>query len=140
MPPAPVPLQEDVPDPVNVAQARLFQGPDNLPQASLAPVAVNNGEIFNDPVLIPSQSECDVYLSQNIKGKIWNREYVDLALLLYQNFVGQIDKPQSVISCDNQLCALVVQSNKIAKHRECLDQVKIRGFWLVLVLFLIQFY
>jgi hypothetical protein len=117
LPPAPVPLQENVPDLVNVAQARPFQGPDNLPQAPLAPVAVNNGEINNDPFLIPSQSECDVYVSQNIKEKIWNREYVDLALLLYQIFVSQIYKPQSVISYDNQLGVLVVQSNKNSKAK-----------------------
>ena len=40
-----------------------------------------------------------------------------MALLLYQNFVGQIDKPQSVISYDNQFGALVVQSNKNSKAK-----------------------
>jgi hypothetical protein len=37
---------------------------------------MNNGEINDNPNLIPSQSECDVYISQNLKEKNWNREYM----------------------------------------------------------------
>lgn len=40
-----------------------------------------------------------------------------MALLLYQNFVSQINKPESVIRYDNQLGAFVVQSNKNSKAK-----------------------
>jgi hypothetical protein len=40
----------------------------------------------NDPLLIPSFTETDVFISQTLKEKVWNFEYVDLALFLRQNF------------------------------------------------------
>ncbi|VDI77783.1 Hypothetical predicted protein [Mytilus galloprovincialis] len=79
------------------------------------PMPNQNGEINNDPMLIPNQSECDVYVSQNLKEKIWNREFIDLSLLLYQNFISQIDRPQNVISYDNAAGSLVITSNKNSK-------------------------
>jgi hypothetical protein len=39
----------------------------------------------------------------------------DLALLLYQNFISQLDKPQNVVGYDNESDSLVVQPNKQSK-------------------------
>jgi hypothetical protein len=63
------------PAPVPQAPVPLQQAPVCLPQAPLAPAHMNNGEINDNPNLIPSQSECDGYISQNLKEKIWNRVY-----------------------------------------------------------------
>ena len=63
-------------------------------------------------MIIQIQSECDVYISQNLKEHIWNREYIDLALLLYQNCISQVDKPQNIVGYDNDSGSLVVQPNK----------------------------
>ena len=70
--PAPIPA----PAPVPQAPVPLQRAPVYLPQAPLAPAHMNNGEINDNPNLIPSQSECDVYISQNLKEKNWNREYM----------------------------------------------------------------
>ncbi|CAC5424270.1 unnamed protein product [Mytilus coruscus] len=104
---APVPLQIQAPMPIQRQPA--IQGPEapvlnvQAPFAQVeipAPVPMpnQNGEINNDPMLIPNESECDVYVSQNLKEKIWNREFIHLSFLLYQNFVSQIDRPQNVLS------------------------------------------
>ncbi|CAC5389956.1 unnamed protein product [Mytilus coruscus] len=117
---APVPLQIQAPMSI---EGQAMQGPVTPAlnvQASFAqveipapvPMPYQNGEINNDPMLIPNQSECDVYVSQNLKEKIWNRKFIDLSLLLYQNFISQIDRPQNVISYDNAAGSLVITSNK----------------------------
>ena len=78
---APLPLQIQAPLPIERQPA--LQGPVtpalNI-QASFAQVEIpapvpmpnNNFEINSDPMLIPNQSECDVYVSQRIVRK--NRE------------------------------------------------------------------
>ncbi|CAC5407041.1 unnamed protein product [Mytilus coruscus] len=117
----PVPLQIQAPMPIKRQHA--MQGPVTPAlhvQAPFAQVEIpapvpmpnQNGEINNDPMLIPNQSECDVYVSQNLKEKIWNREFIDLSLLLHQNFISQIDRPQNVKSYDNASGSLVITSNK----------------------------
>lgn len=75
---APIPA----PAPVPQAPVPLQEAPLYLPKAPLTPAHMNNGEIIDNPNLIPNQSECDVYIFQNLKEKNWNREYIDLALLL----------------------------------------------------------
>ena len=88
------PAHIPAPAPVPQAPVPLQQAPAYLPQTPLAPAHMNNGEINDNPNLIPSQSECDVYISPNLKENNWNREYIDLALVLYQNFKssGQTSK------------------------------------------------
>ena len=66
--PAPA-IVPQVPVPLQQASAYVTQAP-------LAPAHMNNGEINDNPNLIPSHSECDVYISQNLKEKNWNREYM----------------------------------------------------------------
>ena len=57
------------------APVLLQQAPIYLPEATLAPADMNNGEINDNPKHIHSQSEYDVYISQNLKEKNWNRVY-----------------------------------------------------------------
>jgi hypothetical protein len=109
--PAPIPAPATVPQ----APVPLQQAPAYVPQAPLAPAHMNNGEINDNPNLIASHSECDVYISPNLTVKIWNREYIDLALLLYQNCISQVETPQNVVGYDNESGSLVVQPNKQSK-------------------------
>ncbi|VDI59364.1 Hypothetical predicted protein [Mytilus galloprovincialis] len=123
---APLPLQIQAPS-LPIERQPALQGPvtpalnvqarhlRKLKLPAPVPMPNQNGEINNDPMLIPNQSECDVYVSQNLKEKIWNREFIDLSLLLYQNFISQIDRPQNVISYDNAAGSLVITSNKNSK-------------------------
>ena len=54
----------------------------------------------NDPMLLTCNNETDIFLSKSMKDKIWNLEYVDLALLLRQNFNFQNEK-QNYISLED---------------------------------------
>ena len=103
--------------PVTVLQAPvpLQQAPAYVPQAPLAPAHMNNGEINDNPNLIANHSEFDVYISPNLTEKIWNREYIDLALLLYQNCISQVETPQNVVGYDSESGSLVIQPNKQSK-------------------------
>ena len=114
LPAANLPIQQNLPvQPLEPPPPPMIQAPLAVVNA---PGPQNNGEIItNDPILIPNQYECDVYVSQALKDKIWNREYIDLALLLYQNFMSQVDKPQGVVGYDSVNGTLVVQSNKNSK-------------------------
>ena len=58
------------------------------PQGNTVSLDINydNPVAQNDPLLIPSfTNETDVFISQTLKEKVWNFEYVDLALFLRQN-------------------------------------------------------
>ena len=74
--PLPLPIQAPLP----IERQPALQGPVTPAlnvQAPFAQVEIpapvpmpnQNGEINNDPMLIPNQSECDVYVSQNLKEK-----------------------------------------------------------------------
>ena len=101
-PNAPVPRQEPVQrqEPVPVVQR---QEPVPVPVATcnIAVQADNNvinGEDFlsdnthiannisNDPLIVPMNNEIDLFVNQSMKEKIWGLQYVNLALLLHQNF------------------------------------------------------
>jgi hypothetical protein len=49
--------------------------------------------------------------------------YIDLALLLYQNFISQVDKPQNVVGYDNESGSLVVQPNKQSNKIQVRNEV-----------------
>ncbi|CAC5390764.1 unnamed protein product [Mytilus coruscus] len=79
------------------------------------PMPNQNGEINNDPLLIPNQSECDVYVSQNLKEK-----YEIENLLICHYFSIKIlsvilTDLQNVISYDNTAGSFVITSNKNSK-------------------------
>lgn len=42
--------------------------------------------INNDPLVVPLCNETDLFISQSLKEKIWGLQYINLALLLHQNF------------------------------------------------------
>jgi hypothetical protein len=43
-----------------------------------------------------------------MSNQIWNLEYIDLAHLLYKNFVSNIDKPKKVLGFDEDGDILIV--------------------------------
>ena len=70
----------------------------------------------NEPLLIPGFStEIDIFITQAMKDKVWNFEYVDLSLFLRQNFENNIgQKPCSLEIVDGKL--VVQQRTKRIKH------------------------
>jgi len=67
---------------------------------------IENGEAL----IIPTKSDIDVFVSQKMCNQIWNLEYIDLAHLLYKNFVSNIDKPKKVLGFDEDGDILVERS------------------------------
>jgi hypothetical protein len=57
---------------------------------NLAPSHVNP-----DPLLMPFSNELDIFVSQNTKEKIWNIDYIDLAILLRNNVTVPNEKTTS---------------------------------------------
>ena len=85
------------------------------------PVVANGENLLNmpctndthTPMLMAFSNELDIVLPQTLKDKIWNLEYIDLSLLLRQNF-NFPNENQNCIAADNG--RLVLQSvNKPAK-------------------------
>jgi hypothetical protein len=86
----PLPEPQQTAPLVNTTQAHVVQQP--------VPVQSSTGEISSlvhitssnqdEPLFIPGLTkEYDMFISQSLKEKIWNFEYIDLYLLLKQNFV-----------------------------------------------------
>jgi hypothetical protein len=73
---------------------------------NLAPSRVNP-----DPLLMPFSNELDIFVSQNTKEKIWNIDYIDLAILLRNN-VTVPNEMQNCISVDNGRL-IIQQMNKV---------------------------
>jgi predicted nucleotidyltransferase len=67
---------------------------------------IENGEAL----LIPTKSDIDVFVSQNMCNQIWNLEYIDLAHLLFKNVVSNIDKPKKVLGFDEDGDILIERS------------------------------
>ena len=111
-PQPPVPqVQEAPPPPVPAPVAQPIQQPVQQPEIFPAPQNVNpNGEVL----LIPTKSDIDVFVSQKMSNQIWNLEYIDLAHLLYKNFVSNIDKPKKVLGFDED-GDILVERNKYSK-------------------------
>ena len=62
------------------------------------------GEHYQDPIPIPTYAEQDIFVNDGIKNKIWNGEYIDLALLLRPNFCQSATNTSSTLTVvDNQL-------------------------------------
>ncbi|CAC5407839.1 unnamed protein product [Mytilus coruscus] len=96
--------------------------PPHLPQQPIVPTdwnskrqptarnIVQNGEIL----VIPTSNDVDVFVPQKIINQIWNLEYVDLAQLLYKNFVSNIDQPKKVLGFDED-GDILIERNKYSK-------------------------
>jgi hypothetical protein len=58
---------------------------------------------------------CDIFVSQNTKENIWNMGYIDLAILLRNNFTVP-NEMQNCISVDNGHL-VIQQMNKVVKDK-----------------------
>ncbi|CAC5390599.1 CYP4B1 [Mytilus coruscus] len=93
--------------------------PNNQPppqkQLKTTAVQAGPGNTFNNTgsLLMPCANEIDIIVSQQIKEKIWNFEYVDFGTLLKQNsqYYSNLDQKQSV-TVEN---GMLVISNKPLK-------------------------
>jgi hypothetical protein len=65
---------------------------------------------YREALIIPTKNDIDVFVSQKMCNQIWNLEYIDLAHLLYANFVSNIDKPEKVLGFDEDGDILVERS------------------------------
>ena len=76
---------------------------------------------------MPFSNELDIFVSQNTKEKIWNMDYIDLAILLRNNFTVP-NEMQNCISVDNGRL-VIQQMNKVvkAKHIENIDSWRCLG-------------
>ncbi|CAC5384571.1 unnamed protein product [Mytilus coruscus] len=86
---APAPEEEPVPE--EVAQVK---------ELKTTAAQAGSGNTFNNtcPLLMPCSNEIDIIVSQQIKEKMWNFEYVDFGTLLKQNsqYYNNYDQKQSV--------------------------------------------
>lgn len=67
---------------------------------------IDNGPVQqNEPLLMPGlSSELDIFISQSLREKAWNFEYVELSLFLRQNFESNIgNKPCNLEIVDGKL-------------------------------------
>lgn len=62
-----------------------------------------NGESDYDPLPICTFNDLDIFITDSSKQKIWNSEYIDLALLLRQNFCPNTDTVGTLTVVNNQL-------------------------------------
>jgi hypothetical protein len=61
----------------------------------IAPLGEVN-QIFDEPLLMPGFNEVDIFVCQKVKDKIWNFEYIDLALMLRSNFNNQHNSEDTI--------------------------------------------
>jgi len=105
--PEPVVQQEQVPASIHTATIGIqadntvINGEDFTIDST--PVSCN---INNDPLIVPMNNDIDLFVSQNVKEKIWGLQYVNLALLLQQNF----DIPNETTKSN---CLTVVNGNVV---------------------------
>ena len=116
----PAPIQQPVVPPV------AFQQPAVLPATTAVGVQATQGNVIsldvnnvtlqeeNEPLLIPGFSnETDVFISQTLKDKVWNFEYVDLALFLRQNFESNVGQKSSNLEVIDGKLVLQQKNKKI---------------------------
>ena len=113
---AAVPQIQHLPAPVIPPVQPVLQQVATQNQGVQAEPVVANGENLlnmpctNDthtPMLMAFTNELDIFLPQALKDKIWNLKYIDLSLLLRQNF-NLPNENQNCIAVDNG--RLVLQS------------------------------
>ena len=74
-----------------------------------------NANINNAPLMIPMSNELDIFVSQNIREKVWNFQCIDLSLLSKSNF-SVPNETQNCIAVEEG--KLVVQTtSKPQKHK-----------------------
>ncbi len=80
-------LNQQRPEPANPE-------PEPEPEPELVPPALgevddNNEPHIEEPLMVPGFNDTDIFISQKLKEKIWNFEYIDLSLLLHNNLNNQ---------------------------------------------------
>ena len=78
--------------------------PSSGVQSTISFTCVNaNGESDYDPLPFCTFNDLDIFITDTSKQKIWNSEYIDLALLLRQNFCPNTDTMGTLTVVNNQL-------------------------------------
>ena len=113
-------IQQQVPPVQEQPQVQpLVQQPQVAPAVDIQPqnqdFQVPLGEVdvvnFDEPELVPQCNEVEIFVSNSTKEKIWNFDYIDLALLHKSNFHNQNDQIILTVS-DGKL---VLQPKKLKK-------------------------
>lgn len=68
-----------------------------------------------DPLPVLTFNDIDIFVSDATKEKIWNSQYIELALLLKENFTPNIENSGSLVVVNNQL-TLKPYSSKVKVH------------------------
>ena len=68
-------------------------------------------EVYDEPLMLPGFNEVDIFISQKLKDKIWNFEYIDLSLMHRKNFNSQTNNENTIGINEGML---VIQ-NKVKK-------------------------
>ena len=114
--PVPQPPVQPVPQlPVAQQSSQGVQTTQSLVNGEQLLNLVPSASVNQEPLLLPYSNELDIFVSQNIKEKIWNLEYVDLSTLLKNNFTVP-NETQNCISIDNGRL-IVSQMNKVLKTK-----------------------
>ena len=104
--------QVNVPPPIEVtgmpmaltSSAMATGTPSATTQQGFPIIEQLRGEHYQDPIPIPTYAEQDIFVNDGIKNKIWNGEYIDMALLLLPNFCQSATNTSSTLTVvDNQL-------------------------------------
>ncbi|CAC5383755.1 unnamed protein product [Mytilus coruscus] len=99
------------------ADNNVINGEDFMQETS--PISCNYN---NDPLLVPLNNEIDLFVSQGLKEKIWALQYVNLALLLHQNFnVPNESKVNELAVMDGAIIVNTENRNVRVKH---IDNIK----------------
>ncbi|CAG2239977.1 unnamed protein product [Mytilus edulis] len=55
-------------------------------------------EVYDEPLLLPGFNEVDIFISQKLKDKIWNFEYIDLSLM-HRKIINSFKKIKTLLKC-----------------------------------------
>ena len=79
-----------------------------------------NGEL--DPLPMCTYNDFDIFISENTRQKIWNLEYVDMALLLKQNYCPSYDT-QGTLTVNNNQLSIKAGTPRIKEHRKHKEKI-----------------
>lgn len=75
--------------------------------------SIQQGEHNEDPILIPTYADQDIFVNEGTKNKIWNGKYIDLALLLRQNFCHSATTTSGTLTVVNNQLTIKQSGTKI---------------------------
>ena len=71
------------------------------------------GEHFEDPIPMATYADQDIFVNEATKNKIWNGEYIDLAVLLRQNFCPSATNNSGTLTVVNNQITIKQPGTKI---------------------------